>query len=65
MIPRVSEDQRREVRKMGKEVELEEDQVLRRRLAPLVLRSEPALEWMGDHTLTLLLVCLVGWRKVG
>jgi hypothetical protein len=65
MISWVSDNQQREVGKLGKEVELEEDQVLCRRLAPLVLCSEPALEWMGDHTLTLLLVRLVGWREVG
>jgi hypothetical protein len=48
MISQVSSNQQ-EVGKPGKEVELEEDQVPPRRLAQLVLCSEPALEWTQEH----------------
>jgi hypothetical protein len=65
MISQVSSNQRREVRKMGKEVEVEEDQVPSSSLAQLVLCSEPALESTQDHPPTLFLFGLEWWRKVG
>jgi hypothetical protein len=64
MISWVSDNQRGEVRKLGKEVELEEDRVPPR-LAQLFLCSEPALEWTQEHPPTLLLFDLEWWMKVG
>jgi hypothetical protein len=50
---------------MGKEVEVEEDQVPPSNFAQLVTCAESALEWTQEPPPALLLFGLEWWRKVG